>query len=260
MDKNQREARRRQEDIALNRALAWVGAAIVLELFLLLINRFYINYVTTQESVALAMKLLTLLRALRVVALVGAVAAAAWLVVSLKKAARGTLPLLVMLGCAAVSFCSHISVAYNDVGVRMLFLLVPAWAALAVIYYLYQREFFFCGVISGFGVVALWLIRHWGTSPATEYGFLVACALVLVIGAVVLLRARGNGGVFPLGPTELHVLPRSANYLPILITAVLNLAMVILALVMGGTMAYYLIYVLVAWLFALLVYHTVKMM
>ena len=38
MDKNQREERRRQEDIALNRGLLWVGAAILMELLLMLVN------------------------------------------------------------------------------------------------------------------------------------------------------------------------------------------------------------------------------
>ena len=44
MDYNEREARRRQEDRDLNRALIWVGAAIVLEFLLVLVNRYYINY------------------------------------------------------------------------------------------------------------------------------------------------------------------------------------------------------------------------
>ena len=41
MDKNQREERRRQEDIALNRGLLWVGAAILMELLLMLVNKYY---------------------------------------------------------------------------------------------------------------------------------------------------------------------------------------------------------------------------
>ena len=44
MDKNQREARRRQEDKAFNRGLLWVGGAIVLELLMLLVNRYYIHF------------------------------------------------------------------------------------------------------------------------------------------------------------------------------------------------------------------------
>ena len=47
MDYNEREAQRRQEDRDLNRALIWVGAAVVLEFLLSLINKYYINFRTT---------------------------------------------------------------------------------------------------------------------------------------------------------------------------------------------------------------------
>ena len=40
MDKKQREERRRQEDIALQRGLLWVAGAIVLEALLVLVNRY----------------------------------------------------------------------------------------------------------------------------------------------------------------------------------------------------------------------------
>ena len=49
MDYNEREAQRRQEDRDLNRALIWVGAAVVLEFLLSLINKYYINFRTTPE-------------------------------------------------------------------------------------------------------------------------------------------------------------------------------------------------------------------
>ena len=46
----------------------------------------------------------------------------------------------------------------------------------------------------------------------------------------------------------------------IFLTLAVNVVAVAAAAVMGGNVVYYLIYVLVAWLFALLVYYTVKMM
>ena len=55
MDYNEREAQRRQEDRDLNRALIWVGAAVVLEFLLSLINKYYINFRTTPESINLAL-------------------------------------------------------------------------------------------------------------------------------------------------------------------------------------------------------------
>ena len=46
----------------------------------------------------------------------------------------------------------------------------------------------------------------------------------------------------------------------LLVTCLASLAAVLVALAAGGTVAYYLIFVMVAWLFALFVYYTVKLM
>ena len=51
MDRNEREARRRQEDRALNKALIWVGVSIILEFLLVLVNRYYINFNSSVESI-----------------------------------------------------------------------------------------------------------------------------------------------------------------------------------------------------------------
>ena len=69
MDKKQREARRHQEDMALNRALLWVGGAIVLEVLLLLVNRYYINFRVTEVDAASFLSV-----ALRVLRIAGAAA------------------------------------------------------------------------------------------------------------------------------------------------------------------------------------------
>lgn len=68
MDKNQREERRRQEDIALNRGLLWVGAAILMELLLMLVNKYYINYYSTVESINMVYAFDAGLKAVRIVA------------------------------------------------------------------------------------------------------------------------------------------------------------------------------------------------
>lgn len=70
MDKNQREERRRQEDIALNRGLLWVGAAILMELLLMLVNKYYINYYSTVESINMVYAFDAGLKAVRIVALI----------------------------------------------------------------------------------------------------------------------------------------------------------------------------------------------
>jgi len=260
MNKNQKDEQRHQEDLALNRGLMWVGAAIVLELLLLLVNKYYINVYSTEASVNLAIALQTGLQAVRIISLVGVAACAVWIWLNAKKNAKTKVPVVMLLGCVALFFCAHITLVYNDSGVRMLFLLVPAWAALALVYYLYQREFFISGVFTGMGVVALWLIRHGLISMVTMGLFLALMVIVIVGGLIWLSKLRKNNGKMKLGGKSVEILPQDANYSIMFAVALVNVAAAVLGLALGSTVAYYLVYVLVAGLFGLLVYYTVKMM
>lgn len=260
MDKNQKEEQRRQEDQALNRGLMWVGAAVVLELLLLLVNKYFVNYSMSPESISLALAFQTGLKAVRIISLAGAVAGAVWTFLKLKKHEKACTPAIVLIGSLALLFCSHVALSFQDSGMRMLFILVPAWAALALVYYLYQREFFFSAAFTGLGAVALWMIRHGGGQPMTMYGILALTGVVLVAGAVVLSGVRNAKGELTVFGRKVQVLPEDAGYAVLLATAVVNVVAIALGLFLGATLAYYLIYVLVAWLFGLLVYYTVKMM
>ena len=54
-------------------------------------------------------------------------------------------------------------------------------------------------------------------------------------------------------------MPEEASYSLVFLSALVSLVVVALATFVGGSLAYYLLYAMVAWLFALLVYYTVKM-
>lgn len=259
MNKNQKEEQRRQEDQALNRGLIWVGAAIVLELLLLLVNKYYIDVYTTTASVSLAYAFKNGLQAIRVIALVGMAVCGVWTWLNVKKNNSVKPPVCPMIVCGVLSLCAHVSLTYHDSGLRMLFLLVPALAALALVFYLYQHEFFLCAAFSGLGVVTLWLIRHRASSAMTMYLFLVIMAVVLVVGVMMLSKVRKNEGMVAVNGEKIQFLPKDTNYTLVFATALVNVAAVALGLVLGGTVAYYLVYALVACLFGLLVYYTVKM-
>ena len=160
MDKKQKEAQRRQEDIALTRGLIWVGAAIVLEALLLLVNRYYINF--RLDEVYTAELILNVLSVLRLVGAVAGVAALVWAVLNVRKGGKIALPVVAALACGAVAICAHVTVAFNQAGMQMLLLLVPAWAGLALVFYIYQREFFLGAVASGLSVLGLWFVRYGG--------------------------------------------------------------------------------------------------
>lgn len=260
MNKNQKYEQRQQEDIALSRGLVWVGIAIVLELLLLLVNKYYVNVYTTTESIAMAYTMLNGMKVVRIAGLVGILVCGVLAASKFKKNQECRLPVMAMLICGILVFCCHIILKFQGAGVHMLYMLVPALAALALVYYLYQKEFFYCATVSGMGVVALWLIRHGANDAYTVYGFLFLMGLVLVLGAVTLGGVRQTNGELTVAGHTIQILAEDANYMVLLATAVVNIAVVALAMLMGGTFAYYLLYVMIAYLFGLLVFYTVKMM
>jgi len=258
MDKKQKEMQRHQEDAALNRGLLWVAGAIVLEILLLLVNQYYFHFNTSPQSVAIAQALSAAMKFLRFGGLIAAVAALVWLWSDVKKQGRiRAVPVAVTAGCAAVAVCSQLIVRFQGSGMRMLFVLVAGWAALALIYYLYQTEMFLAAVAGGLGILGMWFARN-GYTPVNYYTGATLLAIVLVAAAAFLL-AKGEGTVKIAGH-KIRILPQDAKYVLIYVTCLINLAAVGIAMAAGMVVAYYLTYVLLAWLFALLVYYTVKMM
>ena len=256
MDYNEREARRRQEDRDLNRALIWVGAAIVLEFLLVLVNRYYINFRTTTESVNLALAINAVLTALQWVSLAAVVVCVVWTVLRLNKGEKAGLQLTLIAAAGILLICSVVILHFRDAGVRMLFWLVPAWAALALVYYLYQREFFLAALVSGAGVLGLWFVRHAGA--ASLYTIAAIAAIVLLAAAMFWMKSHQGRLVVKEGIKR--VLPSDAGYGLMFASCVVSLAAIAAAIALGGAVSYYLLFAMVAWLFALLVYYTVKMM
>lgn len=261
MDKNkrtQREERRHQEDMALNKGLLWVVGAVILLALLLVVNKYMFRYNTSTVGKALFVQ--SVLQVLQYVSLAAAVIGAVWLGIRIKKTGgTGVAAPALLIGSAAVCVCCFVCLYYRAAGAQMLFLLVPAWGALAMVYYLYQREFFYSGVCSGLGTVGLWMIRS-GVLPTVTYVYVGVVLLLLVLWLLVLAQVKKGDGALRVGGREFRLLPRETSYALMRVTSVVNMVMLVLALALGGAVAYYLIYLMVAWLFALLVYYTVKMM
>lgn len=251
MDKKKQELQRKQEDQALVHALMWVGAAVVLEMLVFFINRNYINYKVTEEAINLAVLLSSVLRGARLAAPVVAVVGVVLACLRGKKGQSPVIGVILAIAGAAVGTCAHVAVKFQDSGVRMLFLLVPVWAAVALIYYLYQREFFLSVVMCVFAAMAVWFIRMVGLSKE-----MLLCNVGLVAVLALTLVLKKNDGVL----AGKQLLPENSNYLLMLGTGAGMLALQVLALAVGNLLAYYLIFVVAAWAFILLVYYTVKMM
>ena len=255
MNKKNREVQSHQEDQALVRGMLWVVGAIVLEGLLFLLNRYAFNYNTTMESVLLAGNLRVVLKALRIIGLVAFVGGAGMAVVQLKKERDTLWSVVAAIAGLAVALCAHVACTYHESGVRMLYLLVPVLGGLALCYYIYPRDFFLCALPAVMAALGLWFVRAGGLSLNVILTVLV-CAAVL---AVVLMLKKGEGKM-TLAGKSMQVMDGKVCYTLPMASAAAALAVQVLGVVAGGIVAYYLVFAVGAWLFALLVYYTVKMM
>lgn len=262
MENKKNAARKKQEDIALTRALIWFGAAMVLEFLLLLVNKYYVNFTADSASINLALAMGTVVKVTTVFGLAAAVVCGffGW-----KKAkADKVLPflwLVLTVSALALGVGSGLIVLFYRAAVELLYILVPAAAVLALVYYLYQKEFFFSACSMGVGLLGLWLVRkNSGTHDLLVALYAVAGEVVLLAILLLLMKLKKNGGVLTLKDKQFPILSKQSSYLPMFLSCLLGVLALIAGLLLGGTVAFYLLFVLLAWLFVLLVYYTVKMM
>ena len=255
MKKEERLAKKRKEDQALNRVLLWFGGAVILEFFLLLLNRFGLNFNARETD--LAASIFGFLRILAWVCLVLTVAAVIWWSVSRKKGGKTFLPGVCALAFGVLFACAFVAGMWKALGVQFLYAAVPVAAVLSLIYYLYQREFFLVALQGGLALFAMWAYRKLiFVDLRLVYGIFIAVAVISLTGiacSVLLQRSKGR-----LGKTR--VLSKKANYLPMYIAGALTLLSLALTFFQGSTVAYVCLIGNVAWLFGMAVYYTIRLM
>ena len=263
MGKITKAEKNRREDATLTRALIWFAAAMVLEFFLRLVNKYYINVTADSASIARALMLDKVLRWLAVVASLCGVGCAAYCLFRSRQLAQFQFGLSVAAAVLlTLGLSSAAIVRFWYSAVQVLFLVIPAAAVLALIYYLYQKEFFFCALASAIGLLDLWLIRH--NAPASHPVLLIiyeiAAFLALAAIAVLTFRAGMSGGILKLSQRSVPLLQKGGAPVLILISCALSLLAGAAGTILGAAAAFYLMLLLSAWLFVLLVYYTVKLM
>jgi hypothetical protein len=141
---------------------------------------------------------------------------------------------------------------------RWLTILIPVAAVLAMVYYLFQRDFFCITLICAGGILSLQLYRKLfllhPTMIRCGYGL---AFLLLAAAALLFLLVRHKGGALP---KLSGFLPKDTSFPLLYITCALNALLLVLTLALGGTAPYYLLFVLVGWLFVMAVYYVVKLM
>ena len=257
MNKKDRQAQRaRQEDVILNKVLCWIVGSVVLEALLLFLNRVYVNYTLDQFELAYALR-----GVFAVLAIALPVCFVVLLLLWLAARKKGRLVRLwgvLTLVALALALCAVVIRLFDASGIRFLYLAVPAAAVLALIYYLYQREFFFASLLCALGLLGIKVVSRTGISPMLSYGYALALAAVLVAALVFFRTLQNKQGKLAFRGKLTRVLPKQVNYAMLYVTCGVVAAVVAAAMVLGPLTLLY--GVLVAWLLILAVYHTVRLM
>ena len=249
------QQRRRQEDATLMKVLYWIVGAVVLEILLLLLNRYYVNF--TSDDIAVAVGLRTALPILAVVFLALCVLCVV-LSVRRRKAEKpvGILGILAVY-MVLLAVCCVICRLFSDTGIRFLYVAVPVVAVLALVYYLYQREFFLVACLSVLGILGVWMSGHRGASVLV-YAYVVVLLVIVVAVLLLARKLQKSQGVLTIKEKAREIFPKNANYPVLYITCGVVAAVVIATLFLGGLTLLY--GILVAWLLIMAVYYTVRMM
>jgi len=252
-EKEKRRQRRSEEDAVFNRMLLCLLGAVIAEVVILLVKRFYVDIV----SINVASALMVFFQIFQFAGVVLGIAGIIWCVLWKKNGKKVNLPVVltvVMFGLWIISLFAYYMFAD---GLRILMILPAVAGVLILVFFLYQRAFFVNAILTGGGLAALWLYRqYYMNHPAAMILCFVAGLVVLVLAAVLFWPLRKNDG--KLG--KLRVMPEGSDYMVGWLTCAVVAVTMVLALLLGATVAYYLIFVLVAWLFCQAVYFTVKMM
>lgn len=253
-EKGKRAQRQSEDDKVFNRMLLWLAGAVVAELLLLFLQKVYVEMIFDG---VVAQALSNIFRVFSVAGIVIVIACAVWAVMNQRSGKSVTLPIIIAAVAACLWVVSLLSYFLYAEGVRLLMLFPAAAAVLIIIFFLYQRPFFLNALLTGGGLLALWLHRqYYMTHPRFITACIIGGVVLLVLAAVLAFQLRKTDGKL----FGIRVMPVDSNYMMTWITCVVVAAAMVAALIMGTTAAYYLLFVLVGWLFAQAVFFTVKMM
>lgn len=256
-DQGKRLQRKKQEDAAFHKLLLWLAGALVVEGLSLLIRRLYVYHSYTDLGFAIAGGMMAFFHVFSFLGLALTIAGVVWVCLTAKKKGGLIVPLAVTGAALWLWAASVLCYYWNPTGVSVLCVLPAVAAGLAMIFFLYQREFFAEAALSAVGIFALWVYRQiYMMHPRMTYcGFAAVWIFVALCagGAYALSKREGKVG-------KVRLLAAGASYLTIYLTCGVVAVALAAALILGIASTYYVIIALVAWLFCLAVYHTVKLM
>lgn len=251
------KTKEQQENQAFQHMLLWLAAAAIVEVVVLLLNRFYLNMRVDELSVALTMN-----HMLAWFLPGGIVLFAVFLFWGIQvhrkrpdKTGIGQILAAAMFLC--IGICGFLMREFGRGSGAVLLAIIPGLAVLMMIYYLYHKEFFGCGIVGALGILGLWIVRNGGS---VYRSYLIFALIVMLAGmALALVLKRGDGALTIRGKRVALLLPGAA-YMTFFVTCILTAVLLLIPLFLGAAAAYYSIWVLAAWLFILAVYFTARLM
>lgn len=245
-----------REDEMLKRAFLWMAGAALLMGYLLFLNRYYIRY--HSDEIGFMAVLLKLMPVFAGVEAAGCLAfgGLAWRAGKLGKRVKWLAALSVFFG--GMLICTALVWRFNATAVQVLCGVILAAAVLALVYYLYQREFFLIAFCSALGIMGLWLIRRAAGTIHTGilYAYLAAAAVILAAVTAGVWKLQKNGGMW-----KQHRILHKKTVYP-LVYATCGMVAVLLAagLALGPAIAFYLMFPVIGWIIVMAVYFTVRLM
>ena len=220
-------------------------AGCVAELYLLVVQRFYIRADSDLQRIAWYDQYLWILLALGLAALAaGVVCSYLWRADRKKRIIGWSLA----GGGIYVALVAGL-VRWNMSTMTLLMVMVPVVILLGVLWSLYDRECSLSLTVLGAALIMVWVCRRVLSSVFLS-GYVKVAAVLYLALVIVLLFLLGQG---KLG----KIFPAKADPLPVYVSCVLSFLAVATALV-SLTAAYYAMWCLAAVIFGLGVYYTVK--
>ncbi len=259
-EKEMQQLRKEEELNVYRKILTWIVVAVFLEIFVLLANRYYVHLLTSEiERFQLAVG-----NVLSVLQYGGLVLGVIFIVLTFiaQKNGKNILYLSASAGFfLAISLISYLFLFSGDGAVTLMLTAIPTCAALIIVYYIYQKEFFMLSALSCLGIFGFWILRSIGMQRIEYFYAYVIFMLVVIIAMVyATLQLKRNGGNFVWKDQTIPMLKKDAKYTAVWATCAFVAVLLLMTAVFGVTFAYYSILITMAWLFIMAVYFTSRLM
>ncbi len=245
------EKERREREV-LDRVFTLFLAGIAAECYVLLIYRKFVRGVV--QDMATYSYVVEYGRYIGTLVMIAGLVLAVW-----KRQERsGRIGAAIAAAGAFFAFANILMFAVHPQGTIFLCTLIPILTVLGLVYFLFQREFFFDSVILGGTMFTLWLCRR-GLGTENWNTKVTAGALVVLVGlgAVtgVLRYLQQQNGVF----RGRQVFPKGCDYRLLYGSVAVAFVTIAAALAVPAS-AFYTMWVVGVAIFALAIYYTTKLM